>query len=92
MASASLVPQIPYNRCVVACMVPENNPTLRNLASVAIGKMVLQGYVNDAPRYVGLVNGWLSPKSSIGLPSAMIKEFFQSVLLTREQTVVPTTR
>jgi len=36
-------------------MGPENSPTLCNLASVAIGKMV-QGYVNDAPRYVGLVN------------------------------------
>ncbi|QEY31022.1 transporter substrate-binding domain-containing protein [Synechococcus sp. RSCCF101] len=83
-----LVPETPYNRYAVGCMVPENNGTLRNLASLAIGKMV-QGYVNGEPRYVELVNRWLGPDSDLELPTEAITAFFNAVLLSHEQIAVP---
>jgi len=85
-----LVPTIPYNRYAVGCIMPENNSTLRNLVNLALAQMV-QGYVNEVPRYTELVNSWLGPDSSVGLPEEMIKAYFQTVLLNHEQILVPTT-
>ena len=85
---AALVPTIPYNRFAVGCVMPENNSTLRNLVNLAVAKM-LQGYINGMPSYKTLVNRWLGPESSIGLPEQMIQAYFQSVLLNYEQIGVP---
>lgn len=90
LAGQQLVPTIPYNRYAVGCIMPENNSTLRNLVNLALAQMV-QGYVNGVPRYTQLVNRWLGPESSVGLPEEMIKEYFQTVLLNHEQILVPTT-
>ena len=72
LAGQQLVPTIPYNRYAVGCIMPENNSTLRNLVNLALAQMV-QGYVNGVPRYTELVNRWLGPGSSVGLPEEMIK-------------------
>jgi polar amino acid transport system substrate-binding protein len=88
-----LVPQAPYVRYAVGCMMPENNSTFRNLVNLAITKM-LQGYwVGDA-KYTDIVNKWLGPKGIIGLPPELIKDYFQMVLLNYEQIPIadsPTT-
>ncbi|MEB3323035.1 MAG: extracellular substrate binding-like orphan protein GrrP [Synechococcaceae cyanobacterium] len=89
LANATLVPTVPYNRYAVGCMVPENNSTLRNLVNLALARMI-QGYVNDVPRYTQMVNRWVGPGSSVGLSSEVIKSYFQAVLLTHEQILVPT--
>lgn len=90
LKGGQLVPTLPYNRYAVACAMPENNSTLRNLVNLAIAQMV-QGYVNDVPRYRELVNRWLGPGSKVGLPEEMIQGYFETVLLTHEQIRVPTT-
>ena len=84
----SLVPAVALNRYAVGCAMPENNSTLRNLANLAIARM-LQGYVDGVPRYRQLVNRWLGPTSSIGLPEEAISIYFQSVLLNHEGIAVP---
>lgn len=84
----SLVPAVALNRYAVGCAMPENNSTLRNLANLAIARM-LQGYVDGVPRYRQLVNRWLGPTSSIGLPEEAISLYFQSVLLNHESIAVP---
>lgn len=84
----SLVPAVALNRYAVGCAMPENNSTLRNLANLAIARM-LQGYVDDVPRYRQLVNRWLGPTSSIGLQEEAISIYFQAVLLNHESIAVP---
>ena len=86
---AALVPTVAYNRYAVGCIVPENNSTLRNLVNLAIAKMI-QGYINEEPRYRTLVNRWLGPESTVGLPEDAITLYFQSVMLNYEQIGVPT--
>jgi polar amino acid transport system substrate-binding protein len=83
-----LVPAVPYSRYAVGCMVSENNSTFRNLVNLAIAKM-LQGYVAGEPKYTAIVDKWLGPKGILELPSELIKDYFQLVLLTHEQ--VPST-
>ncbi|EDY37820.1 extracellular solute-binding protein, family 3 [Cyanobium sp. PCC 7001] len=84
----SLVPTMALNRYAVGCAMPENNSTLRNLVNLAIAKL-LQGYVNGDSASRELVNRWLGPDSTLGLPEPMIALYFQSVLLNHEQIAVP---
>ncbi len=80
---ASLVPELPYNRFAVACAMPENNSTLRNLVNLALARM-MQGYINGGERQREIVNRWLGPESGLGLQEEMIKLYFASVLLNHE--------
>lgn len=79
-----LVPANPYSRYAVGCMMGENNSTFRNLANLAISK-ILQGYVDGDPKYTEIVNKWLGPKGILELPSELIKGYYQMVLLNYEQ-------
>lgn len=83
-----LVPRDPYVRYSVGCMMPENNSTFRNLVNLAIAKM-LQGYVIGDEKYTSMVNKWLGPQGILELPSELIKDYFQMVLLNYEQIPLP---
>jgi len=83
-----LVPEAPLARYAVGCILPENNSTFRNLANLAVAKL-LQGYLNDNKADQDLVNRWLGPKGLLDLPPQLIKDYFQNVLLTYEQIQVP---
>jgi polar amino acid transport system substrate-binding protein len=83
-AGYALVPQTPYIRYAVGCMLPENNSTFRNLVNLAIAK-VAQGYVIGDAKYTALVNKWLGPKGLVELPTELLKDYFQMVLLNHEQ-------
>ncbi|MFQ6538761.1 MULTISPECIES: extracellular substrate binding-like orphan protein GrrP [Aphanothece] len=87
-SKAALVPAMALNRYAVGCAMPENNSTLRNLVNLAIAKM-LQGYVDGVPRYRELVNRWLGPSSTMGLPEEVIALYFEGVLLNHERIAVP---
>ncbi|MCT0214015.1 extracellular substrate binding-like orphan protein GrrP [Synechococcus sp. CS-1326] len=86
----ALVPEAPLARYAVGCMLPENNSTFRNLANLAVAKLI-QGYLNDNKADVQLVNRWLGPEGMLGLPPQLIKDYFQTVLLNHEQILVPAT-
>lgn len=82
-----LVPQDPYIRYAVGCMIPENNSTFRNLVNLAIAKMAM-GYVAGEAKYTGIVNKWIGPKGIVELPTELIKDYFSMVLLNHEQIPV----
>ncbi|MGB3188921.1 MAG: extracellular substrate binding-like orphan protein GrrP [Limnoraphis sp.] len=83
-----LVPSAPYVRYAVGCMMPENNSTFRNLVNLAIAKM-LQGYVIGETKYTDMVNKWLGPVGILEIPTEIIKDYFQTVLLNYEQIPIP---
>ena len=80
----ALVPGEAYARYAVGCILPENNSTFRNLANVAIAKL-LQGYLQGEASAVATVDRWLGPRSALQLPPEVIKAYFETVLLTHEQ-------
>jgi polar amino acid transport system substrate-binding protein len=83
-----LVPETPLARYAVGCILPENNSTFRNLANLAVARL-LQGYLNDNRADQDLVNRWLGPQGLLELPPQLIKDYFQTVLLTYEQIQLP---
>jgi polar amino acid transport system substrate-binding protein len=83
-----LVPETPLARYAVGCILPENNSTFRNLANLAVARL-LQGYLNDNRADQELVNRWLGPIGLLELPPQLIKDYFQTVLLTHEQIQIP---
>jgi polar amino acid transport system substrate-binding protein len=68
-------------------MMPENNSTFRNLSNLAIAKM-LQGYLVGEPKYTEIVNRWLGPQGILELPTQLIKDYFEIVLLNYEQIAI----
>jgi len=80
----ALVPLQPYARYGVGCMVPENNSMLLNSVNRAIAKM-MQGYLIGDDKYVNLVNQWIGPEGLVPLPEDLIRVYFESVIISREQ-------
>lgn len=77
----ALVPVEPYSRYGVACMVPENNSTFLDLVNYSLVRM-MQGYVNGD---TASVDRWFGPEGVVELPAELLRAFFQSVILGREQ-------
>lgn len=86
-----LVPELPYVRYGVGCIMPQNNSTFRNLVNLTIAQ-VLQAYINGETEAVAMVNGWVGPGSALDLQPEAIRGFFETVLLTTEQIRTPRTR
>ncbi|MBC1262251.1 transporter substrate-binding domain-containing protein [Synechococcus sp. BSF8S] len=83
-----LVPEKAFTRYAVGCMMPENNPTARNLANLAIGSL-LQGYLNNEPASTELVGKWVGPNGIVKVPIDMIRAYYEMVLITHEQIQTP---
>lgn len=75
-----LTPEAPYERYAVACVLPENDSAFRNLANLAIARL-LQGYLDAQPQALAAVNPWVGPGSDLGLPQDLIRAYFETVLL-----------
>ena len=65
-------------------MVPEQDSTFLNLVNFTIGKM-MDGYLNNDPRYVGIVNRYFGEEGVVPLEEERIKAFFENIIITREQ-------
>jgi len=76
----ALTPELPYERYAVACLVPENDSPFRNLANLAIARL-LQDYLDGQPEAVAAVDRWLGPGSALKLPQDRIRAYFETVLL-----------
>ncbi|MCX5946380.1 MAG: extracellular substrate binding-like orphan protein GrrP [Cyanobacteria bacterium] len=76
----ALTPKLPYERYAVACVVPENDSAFRNLANLAIARL-LQGYVDGQPAAVAAIDRWVGPSSTIKLSQQQIRAYFETVLL-----------
>ena len=79
-----VVPEQAYFRHGIACMVPEHDSTFLNLVNFTIAKM-MDGYLNDDPRYVAIVNRYFGEDGIVPIEPQRIKDFFEMIIITREQ-------
>ena len=82
--SYKLVPEQPFARYGMACIVAENNSTFLNVVNYSIIKM-MQGYLVGENRFVEMVNQWFGAEGIINLEPSIIRNFFENVLITKEQ-------
>ncbi|CCQ57786.1 MULTISPECIES: extracellular substrate binding-like orphan protein GrrP [Crocosphaera] len=79
-----VVPEQAYFRHGIACMVPQHDSTFLDLVNLTIGKM-MDGYINGDPRYVEIVNRYFGEDGVVPIDSQRIKDFFEMIIITREQ-------
>ncbi|OKH39810.1 amino acid ABC transporter substrate-binding protein [[Phormidium ambiguum] IAM M-71] len=80
----ALVPVQPLARYGVACMVPQNNSMLLNSVNRAIAKL-MQGYIIGEQKYMDIVNRWLGTDGLVEVPPELIRAYFETIILSREQ-------
>ena len=73
------LPEKPYARYGVACMVPENNSSFLNIANYAIAKM-MEGYLVGEQQSLDIVNKWFGPEGVIEIIDPnLIKDFYENI-------------
>ena len=65
------VPERPYGRSAVACVVNPENQELLTKANVAIAEL-LQNYVDGDEATTNRINRWIGPESAVGLSAETI--------------------
>ena len=76
----ALTPKLPYERYAVACVLPENDSSFRNLANLAIARL-LQGYLDGQPAALAAIDPYVGPASALKLSQQQIRAYFETVLL-----------
>ncbi|WP_040957421.1 extracellular substrate binding-like orphan protein GrrP [Planktothrix agardhii] len=79
-----VVPNLPYAREGIACIVPENNSAFLDRVNFAIVKL-MQGYVMGDKESVAIVDQWFGKDGVITIDNDLIKNYFQGVINSREQ-------
>lgn len=79
-----IVPNQPFARYGVACMVPENNSTFLNTVNYTIVKF-MQGYLTGEAGPVEMVDRWIGPQGIVNVESEAVRDFFKYTLFTHEQ-------
>ena len=77
----NLVPDQPYARTAVACVVPEGHESLLDASNIAIGR-VLQDYVDGDQAVRKEINSWIGSGSDVGLKDDDIAHYYSVVLAT----------
>ena len=75
------VPERPYGRSAVACVVTSENHALLAKANVAIAQL-LQNYIDGDEESTTRINRWIGPESSVGLSAEAIAAYYNAVLST----------
>lgn len=70
-----LVPDAPYARYGVGCVVPQNNSSFLRLVNRTIISL-MQGYLNGESQSVGMINRWFGPDGLTPVPPDLIRSFF----------------
>lgn len=78
-----LVPQEPYERYAVTCLLPENDSEFRHLVDLAIAQL-LQRYIDGDSAERAAVDRWLGPGSAVNLPHSVLQDVFRTLMLSRE--------
>lgn len=81
---ADLVPDVPYARSGVGCVVGDATPHLLNVSNLAIGRL-LAAYIGNDPAVRSEINRWIGTDSGIDLSDEQISTFFRMVLTTTAQ-------
>ncbi|MFM7441560.1 MAG: hypothetical protein ACKO2V_23670, partial [Snowella sp.] len=85
-----IIPEEPYARFGMACIVPENNSGFLNLVNYSLVKL-MQGYVNQEKPYFDMVNRWFGEKGVVPLPAELVRSFFETIIIERAQIPPDTT-
>ena len=75
------VPERPYGRSAVGCVVNPENHALLAKANVAIAQL-LQNYVDGDDASTSRINRWVGPESAVGLSTETIATYYNAVLST----------
>ncbi len=79
------LPEKPYARYGVACMIRENNSGFLNIANYAIAKM-MEGYLIGEQESLDIVNKWFGPEGVIEIiDPKLIKDFYNNTIINHEQ-------
>ncbi|PSF37171.1 amino acid ABC transporter substrate-binding protein [Aphanothece hegewaldii CCALA 016] len=79
-----MVPEEPYARFGVACMVPENNSTFLDLVNYSIVKM-MQDYVTEDAPTVAKIDRWFGADGLVPIPPDLLKGFFSFTIIEHAQ-------
>ena len=79
--STALVPDRPYGRSGIGCVVKQDNGQLLSAANLAIGQM-MQAYVDGDAGSREMINRWVGPDSSIDLSESTISALYRIMLGT----------
>ena len=78
---AKAVPERPYGRAAVACVVNPENQALLAKTNVAIAQL-LQNYIDGDDASTKRINRWIGPESAVGLSTEKIASYHNAVLST----------
>ena len=75
------MPERPYGRSAVACVVNPENHALLAKANVAIAQL-LQNYIDGDETSTQRINLWIGPDTAVGLSAESIATYYNAVLST----------
>ena len=75
------VPERPYGRAAISCVVNPENQVLLAKANVAIAQL-LQNYIDGDEESTTRINRWIGPESSVGLSAETIASYYNAVVST----------
>lgn len=87
-SSGQIMPEVPYARSSIGCIIPENNSTLLNYSNIAIAKL-MQRYINEDPDAQSQIHQWIGPGSTVDIEPEQIVEYFGKVLSTTAPIAIP---
>lgn len=79
-----LVPTEPYARFGMACILPENDSSFRELVNYSLLKM-MDNYLAGEQAAVEIIERWFGPQGVVSIDENLLKSFFQFTIITREQ-------
>ncbi|MBW4551274.1 MAG: amino acid ABC transporter substrate-binding protein [Aphanocapsa sp. GSE-SYN-MK-11-07L] len=80
----AVVPEAAYDREGLACMVPQNDSTFRNLVDFTLVKF-MQGVVGGDSQSVAIFDRWFGPNGVIPVRREQVDQFFKYVIDSHEQ-------
>ncbi len=83
-----VVPEEPYAREGIACMVPEGNSQFLDVVNYSLVKF-MQGFVQGESQSVATFDQWFGEKGVIPVARQLVIDFFQGVIDSREQIRIP---
>jgi polar amino acid transport system substrate-binding protein len=83
-----VVPEKPYTREGIVCMVPENDSSFRNLVDFTLVRF-MQGVAIADSGALAIFDRWFGPKGIVSVNQESVLDFFKYAIETHEQ--IPTT-
>lgn len=83
-----VVPEEPYTREGIGCILPENDSDFRDLVNFTLVQF-MQDFVVRDPDAVALVERWFGPEGVTPINQGLILEFYQSVIDSHQQIYGP---